>query len=72
MPKSTVQNGKGSRPRNNYSKQFRDNYDEIDWKDDIRCCNCGLKLDETHVNSHPELYILYLTGDIEHKNCNFN
>ena len=24
-------NGKGDRPRNNYSNQFRNNYDEIDW-----------------------------------------
>lgn len=25
------QNGKGSAPRSNYSKEFRANYDEIDW-----------------------------------------
>ena len=24
-------NGKGDRPRNNASKQFRSNYDDIDW-----------------------------------------
>lgn len=24
-------NGKGSRPRNNYGPQFRNNFDEIDW-----------------------------------------
>lgn len=25
-------NGKGDSPRNNYSRQFRDNYDMIDWR----------------------------------------
>ena len=31
MPKMTQsnQNGKGDRPRNNISKQYRDNYDDI-------------------------------------------
>ena len=29
--KTTIQNGKGSSPRNNLSKRFRDNYDSINW-----------------------------------------
>ena len=24
-------NGKGSKPRNNFSRQFRENFDEINW-----------------------------------------
>ena len=26
-----MQNGKGDSPRNNFSRKFRDNYDQIDW-----------------------------------------
>jgi hypothetical protein len=29
---SNNQNGKGSAPRNNTSKDFRDNYSKINWK----------------------------------------
>jgi hypothetical protein len=29
---SNNQNGKGSSPRNNHSKDFRDNYSRIKWK----------------------------------------
>lgn len=34
-----TQNGKGSSPRNNWSKQFRDNYSEICW--DKKCVLCS-------------------------------
>ena len=27
-----MQNGKGSKPRNNFSRKFRQNYDAINWK----------------------------------------
>lgn len=40
-------NGKGDTPRNNYSEQFRDNYDMIDWSrkpkldtTDVSCEDC--------------------------------
>jgi hypothetical protein len=32
---SNNQNGKGSAPRNNTSKDFRDNYSKINWKKKI-------------------------------------
>jgi len=32
QPKPKHQAGKGSKPRNNFSKKFRDGYDEISWK----------------------------------------
>jgi len=32
-------NGKGSRPRNNFSKNFRDNYSEINWSEKCSYCN---------------------------------
>ena len=31
QPKSKHQAGKGSKPRNNFSKKFREGYDSIDW-----------------------------------------
>lgn len=31
-------NGKGSRPRNNYSKSFRDNYSLIEWSRKCSLC----------------------------------
>ncbi len=35
-------NGKGSSPRSCFSKQFKDNYDLINWSDDlIICAECG-------------------------------
>ncbi len=39
-------NGKGSRPRNNYSPQFRSNFDSIDWgkKDKQLFCPKGHEL----------------------------
>lgn len=30
-------NGKGDKPRNNHSKEFRHNYDEIDWGHKKEC-----------------------------------
>ena len=32
MKENTNQAGKGSKPRNCFSKKFKDNYDEINWK----------------------------------------
>lgn len=40
---NTVPNGKGSSPRNNYSKEYRNHYDQIEWKPKI-CLNCGSKM----------------------------
>ena len=35
-------NGKGSAPRSCFSKMFKENYDEINWKKKpIRCRACG-------------------------------
>jgi hypothetical protein len=31
MKENVNQAGKGSKPRNCFSKKFKDNYDEIDW-----------------------------------------
>jgi hypothetical protein len=45
-----MQNGKGDRPRNNFSKEFWQNYDQIQFNDNIvcdhihngnLCCPCG-------------------------------
>jgi len=33
MPNKKKSAGKGSNPRNCFSKQYRDNYDQIDWSD---------------------------------------
>lgn len=52
-------NGKGDRPRNNYSNQFRNNYDEIDWskknieninnKSKTDCKDCIDKIQPQHI-----------------------
>lgn len=34
------QSGKGSRPRNNFSKEFRDNFSKIDWHRPVFCPSC--------------------------------
>lgn len=66
------QNGKGSSPRSCFSRQFKDNYDEIDWSVDSkrkRCDECGglINLDS---NSH--LIEQNADGTVRHKSCNFN
>lgn len=34
--------GKGDKPRNCFSKQFKNNYDSINWSDEyIDCSECG-------------------------------
>lgn len=65
--------GKGSRPRNIFSKEFRKNYDEIEWSyKGEQCCRCGLKLNKNVLQQRPDLFVFHEDGEIEHKNCNFN
>lgn len=57
--------GKGSKPRNNYSKQFRDNYDEIDWTEQ----KWTIKLDENTIGILEALPIEKIRGrDVETEN----
>lgn len=38
-------NGKGSKPRNCFSKQYKENFDQIEWRDiGTYCFECGLTL----------------------------
>lgn len=64
--------GKGDSPRNNYSKQFKDNYDLINWSDNPICYNCGATISKDRIQNYPHLYTIHNDGQIEHKECNFN
>ena len=48
----TNQAGKGDKPRNCFSKSFKDNYDEIDWSHD-RMNNNSQKQDSTEQHESP-------------------
>lgn len=37
--------GKGSKPRNCFSKDFKNNYDSIDWKKKDKQCHTNIKPD---------------------------
>jgi len=59
-------NGKGSSPRNCFSKSFKENYDDIDWgKLKISCRICNKKENQ---NQFAILNIEKKTGVC--KNCN--
>lgn len=49
MKENTNQAGKGSKPRNCFSKKFKDNYDEINWK--------------SKSSNSPAITIVYKIGD---------
>lgn len=62
--------GKGSKPRNCFSKSFRDNFDEIDWSDSKDYCFiCGEEINLTLMALNPELFLSEGKGKIRHKNC---
>lgn len=65
--------GKGDKFRPTKLKEYRENYDNINWNPNIiHCCNCGGIIDKQKLNDNPELYIIHEDSKIEHKNCNFN
>lgn len=53
------------------SKKYRDNWEEIDWNP-VRCYECGLRINRLNLKLHPDLYEVFSSGEIRHKNCNFN
>ena len=63
--------GKGSKPRNNWSKQFKNNYDDICWHDYL-CYNCGDRIHCNIIKKYPQNFIFHKDGKVEHRNCNFN
>lgn len=80
--------GKGSSPRNCFSREFKNNYDEINWgrtpkpltvenikgfdNNTIYCFNCGGHINKEKLIETPNLYILYADGECSCRECNFN
>lgn len=68
-----MQNGKSDKPRNCFSKQFKDNYESIEWRDKGSFChNCGSSIKKENLTYRKESYIFYSDGNIAHVNCNYN
>jgi hypothetical protein len=64
-------NGKGDSPRSCFSRDFKNNYDKIDWsvdKNHKRCYDCGSLIDLSRV----DFYEVFEDGNVRHKQCNFN
>lgn len=67
MTDTKHKNGKGDSPRNCFSKQFKTNYDEIDWRYKNEYCEeCGISLSKT------SNVIVNKDGSRKCKICNFN
>lgn len=45
-------NGKGDRPRNNSSKQFRSNYDDIDWGNEDETISYEEEIQASRMKKH--------------------
>lgn len=60
--------GKGDKPRNCFSKDFKNNYDEIDWRDKgTYCFDCGKTFGKDEKRDY------YSDGQAKCLNgCNFN
>lgn len=40
--------GKGDKPRNCFSRQYKDNYDSIDWGKKLICPQCSKPVNKDH------------------------
>lgn len=66
-------NGKGDNPKNCFSKQFRDNYDIIEWRDrGSYCFECGFSIDMNKLKEYSHFFEIFEDGHVRHRNCNFN
>jgi transcription initiation factor TFIIIB Brf1 subunit/transcription initiation factor TFIIB len=64
--------GKGDSPRNCFSKQFKDNYEEINWHRGWYCNDCGFFISEKDFLTKPHLYVKNSDSSVRHQTCNFN
>lgn len=64
--------GKGSRPRNCFSRLFKLNYEEIEWRNKgAYCYSCGQDIDRDVLKNYSDKFIFYPDGHVEHKKCKF-
>ena len=72
MKTKNKQVGKGDSLRPFNYKKYNDNYSEIEWRDGLSCCNCGVFFSRDKMAQHPNSFISYPGGTIECRECNFN
>ena len=66
------QAGKGDKRRPYDYREYCTNYENIEWRNGTTCCNCGRFFSQEKLINCKNIYISYLDGSIECKNCNFN
>lgn len=71
MKTKTRQAGKGDDRRPYDYKKFSTNYDEIEWRDGLSCCNCGVFYSREKMSKYPNSFISYADGTIECRECNY-
>lgn len=71
-----MQNGKGDSPRNCFSKEFRENFDKIEWREKgtyCEYCSCDLgfpKDEEKHLEKQLNGVNMWVCSP--GRECNFN